>query len=137
MSFCLGEIEAVEYTFGIGIPDRRTFTGHIRKEDHAITSCRNYLSDLIEQLQRTLALLFANKPFISAELSLQPAHHSAAACSTALQQPAIRNYVITKDQPGIPLRVVRTDTHTTGLSALFLGLTHMKYTGSQCTAGCV
>ena len=131
MALGLGEIQSVKYALCVRVPDRGTLTGHIWKEYHTVTSRSDLFCDLIKLIQGRTFFFSCHHTLIICELTFKPAHDTTAAGCAALKEPLSRNYVISEDQSGICLVLVHADTHSSGLSALFLCLSRMDHSGPQ------
>ena len=130
MALGLGKIQSIEYTFCVRVPDWGTLAGHIWKKYHTVTAWSNFFRDLIELIQGRPFFL-SYRALIICKLTFKPAHYTTAAGCAALKEPLSRNYVISEDQSGICLVLVHADTHSSGLSALFLCLSRMDHSGPQ------
>ena len=137
MPFFLAEIQSVVNTFRIRIPDRRTFSGHIRKKYNSVTTRRNYFCLFVHQIQRADAPSLSFLSFPVSKFLFQPAHDTAASCSSPLKQPVSRHNMGSEDQPLVCTIMIHADTHPPCLPALLLCLSIVKYTDSQCCAGCI
>ena len=136
MSLGLGKIQSIEYTFCVRVPDWGTLAGHIGKKYHTVTAWSNFFRNLIELIQGRPFFL-SYRALIICKLTFKPAHDTTAAGCAALKEPLSWNNVITKDQSRICLVLIHADTHSASLSALFLCLTWMDYSGPQCSTCCI
>ena len=137
MAFCLGEIQSVEYSFCLGIPDRGPLSRHIGQENESVRSRGNCLCNHVQLIQRGFSRFFFHQPFIPGKFLLEPPHDAAATGGAALQKPFARNHMPAENQPRIGFVRIQADAHTARLSSLLLGFARSYDAGSQCAAGCV
>ena len=125
MAACFIIAEAVENTLCIRVPDRGTFSCHIRQKDNSIRSCRDFFC-LGCQLIKAQPV---------PELLPEPFQCSAPADRTALKQIHTGNNVRAEDQAFMGKSLIEANAHPTGLPALFLRLPGEVYSGAKCSAG--
>ena len=121
MSSGLVKSQAIEYTFGIRIPDRRALPGHIRQEDHTVASGRN----LLRQCGQVV------KGITGSQFLFKPAKDSASAYRTTLKKPQARHHMGAQNQLRVRCRPVYTDAHPSRLAALLLRLARQVYPCAQ------
>ena len=84
-----------------------------------------------------MAGLFLAAAFIIRKFPLEPSHHTATPHGATLEDPFAGHHVIAKDEARIRLIGIHADTHALCLTSLFLGLSIVKDSGSQGSAGSI
>ena len=119
--------KSIEHSLGVWIPDWRTLSCHIRQKYHSIRTRVHLFSQCSQFI----------KGLVFSQFLFKPAKHTSTAYGSTLKQPAIRYNMRTQNQLWMRQCPIHTNTHSSGLSSLFLCLTRQIYSGTQRPAGCI